>query len=245
MTDSGEGQGGSVLPPRAAYLKGLRAGPSTAALVLISSFVGYGALAHESGLDLLQTLVAALFVWALPGQVVLVTEIGAGAGMFAAALAVTLTAVRLLPLTVVLMPVLRGEGTPKWHQLLMSHFVAITLWTESMRRLPRMPRPERVPFYWGFATFLVCGTMLSGAAGYLLTGKLGPTAAAVLLFLTPIYFLVSMHRASAAPADRLALLFGVVLGPLVYLWLPGWELILSGLVGGTAAYVIARARRGG
>jgi hypothetical protein len=68
-----------------------------------------------------------------------------------------------------------------------------------------------------------------------------------LLFLTPIYFLLSMLVASGTRMDRLALGFGFALGPVVYLMLPGFELILSGLIGGGGAYLagrILKARRG-
>ena len=43
----------------------------------------------------------------------LVSEIATGASLFVAAFAVTLTAVRLMPLAVTLMPLLRGDATPE------------------------------------------------------------------------------------------------------------------------------------
>jgi len=221
----------------------MRRAPSTGAFILICSFVGYGALVHESGLTLIQALAIALFVWALPGQVVLVSEMAAGAALWSAAIGVTLTSVRLMPLVVVLMPILRGPRTGRLHQLLLSHFCAITIWVESMQRLPRMSRAERVPHYWGFCSVLVSTNLVATIVGYEAAALLTLELAAGLLFLTPLYFVLSMLRASDTPADRLALLFGFVLGPLVIVTLPGFELVLSGLVGGTAAYLIDRRRR--
>ena len=67
--------------------------------VVFATFVGFGALARDVGLDLLQVVFVSATVFALPGQVVLVDQIGQGAALAATAFAVTLTAVRLLPLT--------------------------------------------------------------------------------------------------------------------------------------------------
>lgn len=228
---------------RAAFLEGMRRAPSTGAVVLICSFVGYGALVHEAGLSVVQAVAVALFVWALPGQVVLVTEMAAGAPLWSAAISVTLTSVRLMPLVVVLMPIVRGERTGKLHQILLVHFCAITIWIESMQRLPRLPRAERIPYYWGFCFVLVSTNLVATVVGFQLAATLGLVLAAGLLFLTPLYFVLSILRTSSSAADRLALWFGLAMGPPVFLVLPGFELVLSGLVGGVAAYLIGRMRR--
>lgn len=239
-----EGGRGEPLPSRSSpYLLGLRKAPSAGTTVLIFSFVGYGALAHESGLSVAQSVFISLFVWALPGQVVLVSEIAAGAALWTAAIAVTLTAVRLLPLTVTLMPLVRNERTSKLQQIFLAHFCAITIWIESMQRLPGMARADRAPYYWGFCTFIVGSNLLATIVGHALAGYFNALLSAGLLFLTPVYFTLSMLRASDALADRLALLFGFALGPVVFVWLPGFELVLSGFAGGTVAYFIARHRR--
>jgi len=141
------------------------------------------------------------------------------------------------------MPILRAPRTGKLHQILLAHFCAITIWVESMHRLPQMPRGERVPYYWGFCTVLVSTNLVATIVGYEAAALLSLELAAGLLFLTPLYFVLSMLRASDTLADRLALLFGFALGPLVYVTMPGFELVLSGLVGGTAAYLIDRWRR--
>lgn len=225
----------------------MRSAPSTSALVLVFSFLGFGALAHESGVGVVPAAFMSAFIWALPGQVVLVSEVAVGAALWSAAAAVTLTAVRLMPLTVVLMPILRGPRTGKLHQIALAHFCAVTVWVESMRRLPKMPRAERVPYYWGFCIFLVAINLVATVVGHALAARLGVVLSAGLLFLTPIYFLLSMLVAAGTRMDRLALGFGFALGPVVYLALPGFELILSGLIGGGGAYLVGRliaARRG-
>ena len=219
-----------------ALLRGVIEAPSVPAVVLFASFLGFGALAREFGLTLGQSVFVTVSVWALPGQVVMVDELAKGAFLAAAALAVTLTAVRLLPLVATLIPYLRDERTPLWLQFWMSHYMAITVWVESMRRLPPLPRGVRVPYYLGFATSLVLFNIVATIVGYELAAAVPRDVAAMLLFLTPIYFFLSLIAAAQGHADRLALLFGLILGPVFYLLMPGIDLMITGLVAGTLAY---------
>lgn len=224
----------------AVVARGARAGISPAGAVLAASCAGYGALAEESGLDMVTSILIGIFVWALPGQILLVSEMAMGTAMLAAAFGVSLTAVRLMPLVVTLMPVLGGNRLPRGWRLLAAHFCAVTTWVDAMRRLPTLPLAQRLPFYLGTTGFLTFTNSLSVAAGFVMASALGVLVSAALLFMTPLYFLLSMTSASPGWSGRLALGAGLVIGPLVFLVLPGFDLLLAGLVGGTGAYLVGR-----
>lgn len=228
---------------RRAFLRGLAEAPSTPVVVVFATFVGFGALARDVGLDLMQVVFVSATVFALPGQVVLVDQIGQGAALAATAFAVMLTAVRLLPLTVSLMPYLRGPGTARWMEFLLSHFVAITIWIESMRRLPALPAALRMPYYAGLAAALFTVNVFAAAIGYLLAAELPPALSAGLIFLTPVYFCLSLLAAARTHADLAAVVLGAIAGPVLFLLAPGFDLVLAGLVGGTAAYAGGRLWR--
>lgn len=208
------------------------------------TFVGFGALAHDLGLDIFQAVFISATVFALPNQVVLADGAAQGTGLTAVALAVALTAVRLLPMSFSLFPVLRDRQMPKWLEFILSHFVAITIWLESMRRLPRLPRALRVPYFAGFAVVLLAGLMVATACGYVLSENVPSAVAAGMIFLTPIYFFLSLIESASNDADKWAVIGGAILGPLFFTVLPGLDLLLTGLVGGTAAYAVMKWRRG-
>ncbi|MBZ0217811.1 MAG: AzlC family ABC transporter permease [Fimbriimonadaceae bacterium] len=246
MGDGGFSQDGDnaesreKLGVKRAFLGGMRATISPAAIVLVFSMIGFGALARENGFSAFHTAFITFFIWALPGQVVLVSEVAGGASLLVAAFAVTLTAVRLMPLAVTLMPMLRGHNTPKWKLYLLSHFMAITVWVESMRTLPAMRREDRIPYYFGFCALLLSINIVAVLVGHTAAGLFSPVLAGGLLFLTPIYFTLSLISVSNDIAGRLSLAFGMILGPLFFIMTPGFDLVLAGLIGGTAAYGIGR-----
>lgn len=216
---------------------------SVPGIVLFASFIGFGAFARASELDGWQTMFVTLTVFALPGQVVLVDQISTGGGLVAAALAVTLTAVRLLPMTVAIMPMLRTSKTPVWRQMMLSHFVAVTVWIESMRRLPDLDRELRIPFFLGVSLTLWPICFSATMIGYFVAGGVSVQIAAALLLLTPLYFMLSIMAAARARIDWLAIIAGLCLGPVFYTYTPGLDLLWTGLVGGTLAYVLSRGRR--
>jgi hypothetical protein len=62
----------------------------------------------------------------------------------------------------------------------------------------------------------------------------------------PVYFLLSLLATSQSRMDVLALAIGCALAPVLYLVAPGFDLLATGLVGGTLAFLLGgrRGRRG-
>ena len=229
---------------RTAFLRGLRIAGAAPGLVLLATSLGFGALARDLGFTLGHVVFIAASVYALPAQVLLIDQLARGATVAAVAFAVSLTAIRLLPMTVALMPYLRDGAAPRPIHVLAVHFVAVTGWIEGNRRLPPLVEHLRLPHFLGIGSATVFCTVTGAAAGYLVAGSLPPALAAALLFMTPIYFLLSMMLGARTSADWLAIAFGAALGPSLFVLLPGPDLFLTGLIGGTLAWAIGRWWRG-
>jgi len=226
-----------------AYLAGFRATwTSVFSYVLFGTYIGIGALAHDFGFSVWWALASTILMWAGPAQVILISALGAGAGLIEAAIAVALSSVRLLPMVVALLPMLRRPDTRAWKLVLPAHFTAVSMWVEALRLLPRQPREHRIAFCNGLGTGYTVTAIAATLSGFHLAAKLPPLMSAALLFLTPVAFLMSTLRNSRMLIDRLALGFGLVLGPLFGYWQFGLDLMWSGIVGGTAAYLIHRFR---
>jgi predicted branched-subunit amino acid permease len=210
------------------------------AIVLAGAYLGFGSLCRESGLTLWMGLASTATGWALPGQVVLVELYGIGASLLVITVAVAATNARLLPLAVTLMPVLRSQGTPAWRYYLMAHFVAATSWAISMQRGVTMPRPSRLSFYGGLALTLWLVTLAATAAGFFLATLMPDAVALGLVFINPLYFMLLFVADLRWRARALALGFGALVGPLLQPVAQDWGLLLTGLLAGTAAFLVDR-----
>lgn len=227
------------------FLRGVRTAFSVPLLILMSAFVGFAGLAREAGISLEQAVFMTGMVWALPAKVVLLGAIMTGASLPAAAFAVALSSVRLTPMVVSLVPELRTERTRPLVLYLLSHFVAVTSWVLAMEHLRAVPRPMRTAWYCGLGSALVIANMVVVAVVYSLAAGLPPALSAALLMLTPLYFLTSLWGSARKSASHYAMAFGLVLGPVFHVYLPEFDLLAAGVIGGTAAYLAYRVGRPG
>lgn len=209
---------------------------SILALVLFGTYIGVGAFAHDSGFTLGWALASTLLVWAGPAQIILISTSHAGATLLESALAVTLSAIRLLPMVVTVLPLMRTPQTKMRQLALPAHFTAVTIWVESFRLLPHVPRERRIAFVNGLGVGLVGLSMIATGIGYALAANLPPIFAAGVLALTPLTFLLSTARNAHRLVDKLALVLGLALYPLVSMLQTGVDILISGLTAGTIAY---------
>jgi predicted branched-subunit amino acid permease len=227
--------------PRQAALAGIRMGLGVPVFVLAGAYVGFGSLCRESGLSLWLGLASTATGWALPGQLALVELYSAGASIVAIMVAVAMSNARLLPMTVTLLPVLRRPQTPRWRYYLYAHFVAMTGWAILMQRGPQMARPLRLPFWLGLTLTFFAVTLAGTAVGFFLAGVLPADVSLGLVFINPLYFLLLFIADLRRRARALALVFGGVAGPLIHPLAPDWGLLISGVLAGTAAFLVNRA----
>jgi predicted branched-subunit amino acid permease len=230
-------------PHAAAFADGLRAASvSVFMIVVVGSYVSIGALAHDLGFPLLWVVLSTVLIWAAPAQVILITSLGAGTAPFEAGIAVGLSGMRMLPMVVALLPVLRTAKIGARALILPAHFTAVSMWIESLRLAPALPRENRIAFANGLGIGLVGGAVAASIVGYQLAGVLPDSLVAAMLFLTPMSFLTSAVRNARLLSDKAAYLIGIVMAPLLAYEQIGLDLLWTGLVGGTAAYGIYRLR---
>jgi predicted branched-subunit amino acid permease len=229
--------------PARAFAWGLRSVTSTVlTLVLFATYLGIGALAHDTHFSLGWVLASTALVWAGPAQIILISTLGSGATVVQAAIAVTVSAIRLFPMVVSVLPMIRSPRTKRRHLILPTHFIAVTLWVECFRLLPRVPRERRVAFINGLGVGLQSVCLTATAIGYGLAANLPALLGAAILMLTPLAFLLSTARNCRQLADIVALALGLALFPLVSLLHTGVDILISGVSAGTIAYGVHRLR---
>jgi predicted branched-subunit amino acid permease len=232
--------------PARAFAQGLWSVTSTVlTLVLFATYLGIGALAHDSGFSPGWVLLSTVLVWAGPAQIILISTLGSGATAVQAAIAVTVSAIRLFPMVVSVLPMLRTPRTRRRDLMLPAHFIAVTLWVECFRLLPQVPRERRVAFINGLGVGLQSVCLTATAIGYGLAANLPPLLGAAILLLTPLAFLLSTARNCRQLSDIAALALGLALFPFASLLHSGVDILISGVSAGSIAYGVHRWRERG
>jgi predicted branched-subunit amino acid permease len=227
-----------------AFLHGVRiASTSVFAFVIIFTYLGFGAMCHDYGFPLGWAMLSTALQWAGPAQIVLVTGLGPGMSLIETAVAVSLSSVRFLPIVVALVPLVKRDDARPWELLLPVHFMAVSVWVEAVRHAPSLPREHRVPFCNGVGlTLLLLGTIFT-AVGYYLQAVLPALFGAAAIFITPISFLTSTARNARVILEKAALALGLVLGPVLAFSHVQFDLLWTGVIGGTLAYGLHRIQR--
>jgi predicted branched-subunit amino acid permease len=225
------------------FLRGMRGITSLPALILMTSYVGFSAFALEAGLTRAEAVFMTLSIWALPAQMILIGTMLGGAPLAASFAAVTLSSIRMMPMVASIMPQMRTERTPVSLLLFLSHFLAITSWVFATQHLGSVPRDGRVAYFAGFGITLTLTNALIVGISYGLVSSFPPVVAGALFMMTPVYFIASIWASARQPVVKIAFAAGIVLGPLLALVAPDFDVLYAGLGGGTAAYLLDRYRR--
>ena len=174
-----------------------------------------------------------VLVWAGPAQIILITTLASGATIVQSAIAVTVSAIRLFPMVVAVLPLMRTAKTKRRHLILVAHFTAVTLWVECYRFLPHVPRERRVAFVHGLGCGLMSIGLTATVIGYELAANLSQTLASAILLLTPLAFLFSTARNSRGRwPTSWRCCWGSCSIRVAALMNSGLDILVSGVVGG-------------
>ena len=207
-------------------------------------FMGFGALAHDTGFGIVWTALASSLMFAVPGQILLMTGIIHDAALLAIALAITLTAVRYAPMIATLVPLLRSPRMRAWHIIFPAHCAVVSLWLEALRLLPGLPHERRIAFLNGMAAIFFTAGIIATIAGFYLSGAMPPLFAAALLFVTPVSFLVVTMASSRTFVEKLSFILGIALPVVAWAAELKFDMLWIGVLAGTIAYGIQLTRRG-
>ncbi len=223
---------------REAFWCGIRDALGAPVLVLFAGMVGFGAMGRTHGFDAWMTGLTSLLMFALPGQVVMLEMFISGSSLLAIGFAVTLTSTRFVTMVVTLFPQLhRRDRNPLLY--LWVHMLAMTAWAVSMREFPRMRPQHRLNYFIGLALPCWLISPLGTVLGYFVAGWVPTPVTLALVFINPLFFLLTFTDVKPW-GNRLAIGLGCLLGPLFFMWDADSSLLLTGLVGGTVAYLIDR-----
>ena len=210
---------------------------------LFAAMSGFGALAKDSGVSLLIALGMTGGMWSTPGQVAFVELFAAGVGGVALIASVTIANVRMFPLTIATMPLLRKRPGVENVHFWMAHVNSVTSFVQVIEMCRHVSEKNlRAAYFFGFTTACMSLGLLGTAFGYTMAARMPGLIARALMLITPLFMLLL-----AAQSSRRAVLLSVVLGcalvPAGYLVSTNWGLLTGGVLAGTLAFAIERARK--
>lgn len=229
-----------TIPP---FVHGIRDCFAAPGWGILASMTGFGTIAADLGEPLWRTLALTIGIWSMTGQLAFVQLTAENAASWTIVLAVTVANLRLLPLTLATIPLIRLQQGHSPHHLWIAQINSVTAFVQLLHVRRSFDDRRALHFYFlGFA--ITC--LLFGIAGT----TLGHTAAATLpaevirtlVFTTPLYILLLSGRTPDGTLFNAALL-GCVIVPLASEWNSDWGIIVGGVAAGTLAFALGERRR--
>ena len=210
---------------------------------VFAAMAGFGSIAGEAGESLWRALVLMAGLWSMPGQVAFVELSAEGVVGLSMIVAVTVANLRMLPLTLASIPLLRDERGIRPRHFWLAQINSVTGFVQLKDASGRIEDQRSLARY--FEGFCV-GTLLLGALGttlgHSLASHLPEQGLRTLIFVTPLYLLLLTVRTRDAMMLSAAAL-GCVAVPLGHLWSADWGVIAGGLAAGTLAFAVNETRR--
>ena len=201
------------------FFKGFKSikGMDSPAIALGASFLAIGALLKNIGFNVQQSFFSTFFTYALPGQLVMAESFFVGASLINIFVAVWLVNVRLYPMTVSLIPLLKDKSQPRWKYYLSCHFLAVSSWLIMKNRYQSIDQKYRIDFWIGIGIGTWGTAIFSTLVGYFLSDYLNKDMMIGLAIVNPVYFTCMMIGAIKNRSIGLSVLLGAILGPLFFL----------------------------
>ena len=208
------------------------------AIALTGCFIAIGALFKNLGFNIQESIFSTVLTYALPGSLVMAESMLIGASLLNIFLAVWIVNARLYPMAVSLFPLMMHRSQPKWKYYFSCHFIAISAWLIMKSNYKNIPKKHRIDYWIGIGSATVSVSVIGTFLGFSFSEHLNKDMMLGLAILNPVYFLCMMIGASKTIPVTLSVLFGTILGPIIYLLSPEWSILIAGIIGGTLAYLL-------
>lgn len=231
-----------ISDPTEVMSKALKDSLSLPAFILFFTMMGFGSFARSTGFDIEMAVVASLFIWGLPGQLVMAELTATGQPIFAIIFACSLANARFLPMVVSFLPTISRPNAKFGQLVLDAQLLSINSWAMCLREFPNIDPKQRRRYFVVFASIILIAAIIGTAIGHTVSVLLPQPLVLGLIFTSPLFFALVL---SAVPAlsHRLALLSGCLIVPLANEWFPSIDLLLTGIIGGSAAFLIGKSKR--
>jgi len=214
---------------------------SLPAFILFFTMMGFGSLARGAGFGPEMAALASLLIWGLPGQLAMVELTRTGQGLVAIVFACSLANARFLPMVVSFLPTLQRQGASTPRLLLDAQLLSINSWAMCMREFPQVDPGYRHRYYVTFASSILLAAVAGTLLGYHSAVLLPSTMVLGLIFVSPLFFALVLSAVPGRP-ERISMLLGCATIPLVHFFWPSVDLLLTGLVGGSAGFLLGNRR---
>ena len=215
---------------------------SLPAFILLFTMMGYGSLARSAGFGVDMATLGTLLIWGLPGQLAMVELTATGQNLLAIVFACSLANARFLPMVVSFIPTMARSQAAMPRLMLDAQLLSINSWAMCLREFPGIEMQHRHLYYVTFASSIMLAAVVGTVLGYYGAVLLPMVIVLGLIFVSPLFFALVLSEVKGR-AERCSLLLGCAIVPFAHALFPSVDLLITGFVGGSLGFAVARLWR--
>ena len=200
----------------------------------------FGAFLKSSNFSMLESFLSTFFAFALPGQFVMADMLIAGGNLLNVFFAVLLTNLRLLPMTINMMPILENKKIKRWKYYLICHLIAVTAWINMLTVYKNINKEKRFQYFFGLGCCLWITSIICTVFGFVCSNFVNEKILIGLVFFNPMYFLVMTLSNITSKKLVITIILSIILGPLLYNFNSNWGILFAGFLSGTIGFLLFR-----
>jgi predicted branched-subunit amino acid permease len=199
--------------------------------------VGFAALAKGAGFDVWLVSATTLAVWGMPGQVAFASLYATGTSLTIIFLAVSLANMRMMLMVISGYNILQLNlhNIALWKKVLLMHIMAITSWAQISYIKDKYPPNLLLSYYIGFSITIYAFGLSGTIVGYFINYLVNTEILRAITFMTPLYILLLVIN-SKDKINRISVMLGGTIVPVIYPFLSEWSILLGGFLGGSIAF---------
>ena len=136
---------------------------------------------------------------------------------------------------------LKQHNISFWRKILLAHIMAITSWAQISHVKDKFPLNLLLSYYIGFAMTIYLFGFSGTLVGYFIDNFASNEVLRTIIFVTPLYILLLVFN-SRDKINRLAVVLGGIITPVIYPFFLEWSVLLGGVIGGSVAFFWARTK---
>ena len=224
---------------RAVIRKALFDALSLPAFILLFTMMGYGSLARSAGFGVDMAALGTLLIWGLPGQLAMVELTATGQNILAIVFACSLANARFFPMVMSFIPAMARSRAAMPKLMVDAQLLSINSWAMCLREFPNVEPAFRHLYYVTFASSIMFAAVVGTVLGYYGAVLLPAVIVLGLIFVSPLFFALVLSAVKGR-AERLSLVLGCAIVPVAHALFPAVDLLITGVVGGSLGFAIAR-----
>lgn len=204
-------------------------------------YFAFGSTLKSIGFDPLQSVFSTMFIYALPGQIVMANGVATSSSLLSISFITLLINIRLMPMAISIAPLLKKDNPSPLDYYLSAHFITVSGWINFIDNRFSLHSKDALHYFIYTGIIFWCFSLVGTLAGFYVVEHIPNEIFLSLLLIIPLFFLCVVAKHGFKDIYIAIAVYGGCALYIPFTFLSQeFALAYAGISGGTLAFLIRR-----